>query len=617
MRMRGAMMAVAIWLCAAAGAGAAQRLVFVSNDGSAEPSVSAFTIGPSSALTAVAGSPFGTGATATGADDVVVTPDGSHLYVTNFGGNSVSGFSIGPSGALTLLPGSPWAAGSEPAGLAIAPGGRYLYATNVSSSDVTGYSVGSGGTLTALATTPLGTGQTAPGIPAITPDGAFLYVPDKQGVVAFAIGSNGSLSAAPGSPYALAGALQSPAAGVTPNGGELLVGMGYASGDVAAYAIAANGALTAVPGSPFTAASGLVGVPDLAVSPAGAAVYVDDAGKLAAMSIGAGGVLATLAGSPFAYPATPSTPQSVALAPGGGEVFADDPGNSVIQPYGVAAGGALTAIGLPVPTGGTAPDQGSITAAPDQGPTAAFTAAAPAPAGSASGFSATASTDSYASVALYAWSFGDGTTGASATPTITHTYAEPGTYTVTLTVTGSDGCSVTGPYTGRSPSCVADPAATASHTVTIAAPTATYTSTFGNQRVTLITAAASVCRAATTTLPVTLGEVKQSRGVPLRFQRAGFYIDRGLKRTRSIEKKIRRHGRTTVVKVKTTTYAANVTAMSLPAAESFSLAGLKPGQHTLTVKLTYSERERVTVKRKRVTRTVIVTKTISAKFSVC
>jgi DNA-binding beta-propeller fold protein YncE len=446
-----------------------QRFVFVSNDGTSQPSVSVFAVGAGGGLSAVSGSPFGTGATGAGADAIVLTPDGAHLYVANFSG-SVSGFSVGASGTLTPVPGSPWAAGTQLVGLAITPDGRYLYATNSGSGTVSGYAVGTNGVLTPLPVTSLGVGQTGPGFPAITPNGDFLYVPDAQGVVAFAIGANGSLSAAPGSPYALPGGLSGPAAGVTPSGRELFVGMGYSVGTVAAYAIAANGALTAVPGSPFTAASGLSSIPDIAVSPTGAGLYATDGSSLAGMSIAADGPLTEVPGSPFSFPDAASQPQAIAVAPGGGEVFADNPANSVLQPYAVQSNGALAAIGSPVSTGDAAPDQGGITVGPDRGPSASFLAGAE-PARSPSSFDASRSTAPDGTVVSYAWSFGDGTSATGSAPTTAHVYAAPGTYTVTLTVTGSDGCSTTGPFTGQSPSCTLDPAATTSETITIPAAT--------------------------------------------------------------------------------------------------------------------------------------------------
>jgi PKD repeat protein len=52
-------------------------------------------------------------------------------------------------------------------------------------------------------------------------------------------------------------------------------------------------------------------------------------------------------------------------------------------------------------------------------------------------FSGTASHDPDGSIASYAWTFGDGSTGAGATTN--HTYAIPGSYTATLTVTDDRG----------------------------------------------------------------------------------------------------------------------------------------------------------------------------------
>ncbi|MCU1527461.1 MAG: hypothetical protein JWP75_1224 [Frondihabitans sp.] len=76
-------------------------------------------------------------------------------------------------------------------------------------------------------------------------------------------------------------------------------------------------------------------------------------------------------------------------------------------------------------------------------------------------FDGTASSETNGTIASYAWSFGDGATSTSATPT--HAYSTAGTYTVSLTVTDANG--VTG---------------TSSQQVTVAAavpPTASFTST--------------------------------------------------------------------------------------------------------------------------------------------
>jgi PKD repeat protein len=98
-------------------------------------------------------------------------------------------------------------------------------------------------------------------------------------------------------------------------------------------------------------------------------------------------------------------------------------------------------------------------AIPNAAPTPSFTATQ---SGLTTALDASASTDSDGTVASYAWSFGDGTTGSGVTTS--HTYATPGTYTVTLTATDDGGAtaSTTRTVTASAPN---------------AAPTASFTTT--------------------------------------------------------------------------------------------------------------------------------------------
>lgn len=83
----------------------------------------------------------------------------------------------------------------------------------------------------------------------------------------------------------------------------------------------------------------------------------------------------------------------------------------------------------------------AIVFAPDQAPSASFTSTA-ATAGASTTFDASASTTPIGTIQGYAWDFGDGTTETTTSPTTAHTYAVAGSYTVTLTVTNSQGTSI-------------------------------------------------------------------------------------------------------------------------------------------------------------------------------
>jgi PKD repeat protein len=77
---------------------------------------------------------------------------------------------------------------------------------------------------------------------------------------------------------------------------------------------------------------------------------------------------------------------------------------------------------------------GGVAAAPNLPPTARITAASNGLAATVDG---TGSTDADGTIASYAWTFGDGSTGTGATAS--RSYAAPGTYPVTLTVTDDKG----------------------------------------------------------------------------------------------------------------------------------------------------------------------------------
>jgi streptogramin lyase len=135
--------------------------------------------------------------------------------------------------------------------------------------------------------------------------------------------------------------------------------------------------------------------------------------------------------------------------------------------------------------------------------------------------------------------------------------------------------------------------------------------TFGNQQVAVTTPLPTACTLASKTLKVTFSSttIAGSRATKLRFVRASLYLDRGLKRRRTVT--IRSHGKTKTVK--TTVYAANEILSSSPAIARLAVTGLKSGPHTLTLKIFY----RQTVKLHGHTKTTTIVKTLTTPFRVC
>ena len=96
----------------------------------------------------------------------------------------------------------------------------------------------------------------------LSPDDSKLFVSDQgsNAVTVFSVAANGSLTAAPGSPFPVPGAI-APSGMVTNQAGTLLYTADF-NNLISGFSIAPNGALTSVPGSPFSngfpGASGLL-----------------------------------------------------------------------------------------------------------------------------------------------------------------------------------------------------------------------------------------------------------------------------------------------------------------------------------------------------------------------
>lgn len=179
------------------------NFLFVANG--TEGTIAVFSIGDKGVL-AQAGLPVSVGAGAVLAS-IAVEHSGRFLYVTDSAHNAVAGFAIQGNGALTPISGSPFAAGATPLGLGADPQGALLFVANSGSNTVSVYAIDSkSGALGPVSGSPFPTGGVGPSAVAVDANTSFVYVTEQTShdIAAFAIASNGALSAVKGSPFGVA-----------------------------------------------------------------------------------------------------------------------------------------------------------------------------------------------------------------------------------------------------------------------------------------------------------------------------------------------------------------------------------------------------------------------------
>ena len=186
------------------------------------------------------------------------------------------------------------------------------------------------------------------------------------------------------------------------------------------------------------------------ITPNGKTAYVAnrDSNTVTPITIATG-----TAGTPIAVG---SAPTAVAVTPDGKTAYVANGASNTITPIAVATGKT----GTPIPVGA---DPVALVISPDEAPVASFDATEAA-VGSPTGFDASDSTPGLDSSAIstYAWTFGDGVKTTTTVPTVSHTYAAVGTYTVTLTLKDVLGTTLgTQVFTGQTMSRFGPPGARA------------------------------------------------------------------------------------------------------------------------------------------------------------
>lgn len=354
---------------------------------------------------------------------IAISPDGKTAYLVEeaFDGETFGGF-VQPIDVATNTLGTPIEVGDGPDAIAISPDGSHAYVTNRFDENV---SVIDLATQTVTATIEeVAENQT--GI-AITPDGARAFVTDwEEGEVQVINLSDNSLG-----PRLPVGS-EPTAIAMTPDGTRAYVADG-ASDDVRRITLATNA----------------VG-PPIEVEDEPQAIAITPNSKRA-YTIG------------FNNPATAvdldtDTPvgpieveeeflEGIAILPDGSRAYVTA-GDNELHPIDIPA----DTLGTTFPT---VPNPGPIAIVPNQPPQAAFTSSpSPAKPGAAVQFDATASADTDGgTVARYDWNFGDGTELPDGGPAPTHAYAKEGNYTVTLTTTDNEGCSLERVFPGQTMYC--------------------------------------------------------------------------------------------------------------------------------------------------------------------
>jgi 6-phosphogluconolactonase len=427
---------------------------------------------------------------------------------------------------------------------------RTVYVQSRSDGTLSTFAIVSGGQLAPLGTTarsPRGQGAIA-----VAPNGRYLYaaeVPNAKvvstgSVSTFAIGAGGLLTPR-GRAIAIAGIPNAIVA--SPSGKDLFVG---AAGQVFTLSIAADGTLSQVGGpvtSPFSDA------PGLAVLPNGQNLYTADsfAGTLSRFSINAGGGLSKVGASVPSGSSTGSKPWGLAVSPNGRYVFAANRGLGSVSTFSVGAGGALIQLGTGVHSG---PGPYALSVSPSGHNLYATNSGG----GTVSAYSIR-SDGALTPLAAVSTGLGPGAYPDSlvVSPNGRNVYVIDGEFQkMTTFVVGAGGALVKRlalTPAGSSPAAVvvsppSGPAAAFSGTAKA-----------GSRRLTLTTLPASVCQLRSARLPVSV-------------------ISSGSLSVRSVRFAIGAGG--------------NASAKRLPALGELSLRGLKPGSHTVKVRVMYLKRGR-------------------------
>ena len=325
--------------------------LYVNDNTARVNTIAAFDRHADGTLTAIPGSPFATDGAGTGKGigsqgALQQSPDGRYLLAVDAGSSQISVLRIKPHGELgNVGAGTVSSNGTEPVSIAVHRDLVYVANAGNGASNYTGFTLNPGGHLRPLAGSTIALPEgSEPGDVLFNGSGTNLVgVRVNTSLIdSFAVGSDGHLTAAPGSPFA--------AQGPGPFGSEfrptdpsqLFVSNahgGAGAGGVSAFSVAGDGTLTSIGSSPF---------PDLQTAPCWVEISRDGrflftvntaSGSISRYAITAGGSLELLGSTPLRT--TGAGAFDARLAPDGNTLWTVEDGARAVGGFAVT-GGELT-----------------------------------------------------------------------------------------------------------------------------------------------------------------------------------------------------------------------------------------------------------------------------------
>jgi 6-phosphogluconolactonase len=312
--------------------------VYVNDNTAGENTIAAFDRHVDGTLTPTPGSPFPAGGAGNGAGTgsqgaLQQSSDGRYLLAVDAGSNQISVLRIGPDGELKLVE-LEYSDGVEPVSIAVHGGLVYVANSGSEGTNYTGFTLNGGGHLRPLAgsTVALPEGS-QPGDVLLSSTGRTLVgVRVATSLIdSFAVGHNGRLFAAPGSPIEAQGPGPFGSEFRPTNPAQLFVSNahgGEGAGTVSAFAVASDAALSSIGESPF---------PDHETAPCWVEITHDGAylfavntasDSISSYSIASDGSLELLTSTPLRQ--ANAAPFDARLAPDGGTLWVvEDAGKGV------------------------------------------------------------------------------------------------------------------------------------------------------------------------------------------------------------------------------------------------------------------------------------------------